>query len=329
VKRILIFTLVFCILAGRIFVPSGSAYAQAGESTTFTFSLCPDDSGAEDVGEEQITMVVTDLGDGEFELAFSNIGDLDTSITDIYLHDPFGLVVDDEVEIDTFGEVNFDEVESMTLDELTCPGVREGGPPRALGFEAVDDSEGSEVSVASIQTKYNNGVNPEEWLKLKFQAKPGITYQQILIALIVGQLKVGIKLLLALLIYIAYLIANTHEHGTYIQLASFEADPAEGGVAVRWETAAEVDNAGFNIYRSSSMGGPFTKINGQLIAAQGSGGGASYELFDPDGTSASFYQLEDLDYNGTSTKHLPMPVKAAQLTFDHQLFVPMASVTAR
>jgi hypothetical protein len=123
----------------------------------------------------------------------------------------------------------------------------------------------------------------------------------------------------------APLKANPHHPGTYIELSSFDAAPEDDGVAVRWETATEVDNAGFNLYRSNSISGPFIKINGALIAAKGNGGGASYEFVDPDGTRGSFYQLEDLDYNGSNTKHLPTRSKAAQLTFDNLLFVPMVS----
>jgi hypothetical protein len=180
------------------------------------------------------------------------------------------------------------------------------------------------ASAASVHANFNNGVNVNEWLKIKFKTSPGVTYQQILVALKTGQLKVGIKLLLALLAFLVqYLKANPHDPGTYIQLASFDAEPADEGVRVRWETAAEVDNAGFNLYRGNSIGGPFTKLNGQLLAAQGNGGGAAYEFFDPEGTASSFYRLEDIDYNGTNTVHLPIPARAAQATFDNFLFVPM------
>ena len=324
-KHILTLLLIFAILAATVFVPAGSAFAQTAESESFTFSLCPDDSSAEDVGAEQLSMVVTDLGDGEIEIVFSNAsGTFDSSITDIYLHDPFGYVIDGDVTLEATEAVNFEQTETMALDTVTCPVVSPDGPPEALGFVAVDQGE---VSAASIQTQFHNGVNTNEWLKLKFKASPGVTYQQILIALKTGQLKVGLKLLLQLIALITkYLKCDPHDPGTYIQLASFDAEPIEDGVMVRWETAAEVDNAGFNLYRSESMGGPFTKLNGKLLAANGNGGGATYEFLDPDGTGGSFYRLEDIDYNGTSTLHLPMPTKTAKVTLDNALFVPFVTI---
>ena len=36
-----------------------------------------------------------------------------------------------------------------------------------------------------------------------------------------------------------------------------------------WETAAEIDTAGFNILRSESQDGPFEKINDVLIPGEG------------------------------------------------------------
>ena len=40
-------------------------------------------------------------------------------------------------------------------------------------------------------------------------------------------------------------------------------------VTLAWQTGTEVDNAGFNLWRSETEGGPYTKLNDTLIAAQG------------------------------------------------------------
>jgi len=93
---------------------------------------------------------------------------------------------------------------------------------------------------------------------------------------------------------------------TVITLSSFTATPKAGKVVLKWSTEAEVENAGFNIYRSETEDGEYTKINDSLIPAQGSSTqGASYEFFDKDAKNRKtyYYKLEDIDLNGTATMH--------------------------
>lgn len=53
---------------------------------------------------------------------------------------------------------------------------------------------------------------------------------------------------------------------TAIDLKSFKAgSSAEGKVAIIWETATEIDNAGFNLYRSRSEDGVYKKVNDNHI----------------------------------------------------------------
>jgi hypothetical protein len=96
---------------------------------------------------------------------------------------------------------------------------------------------------------------------------------------------------------------------TLIELASFTATPKSNEVILEWSTESETDNAGFNIYRSESENGQYTKINDTLIPAQGSSTqGASYEFTDKDvqNRKTYYYKLEDIDLNGTSTMHGPV-----------------------
>ena len=68
---------------------------------------------------------------------------------------------------------------------------------------------------------------------------------------------------------------------TLVELVSFTAQPLHRAVRLTWETAAEIDNAGFNLYRAESEDGPYVKINDALIPAEGSSvQGASYEFVD-------------------------------------------------
>ena len=101
------------------------------------------------------------------------------------------------------------------------------------------------------------------------------------------------------------------EPPTAVSLVSFEAKVnGDGSVTLAWETASEVDNAGFNIYRSKRTDGTYKKVNGKLIPAQGGGSlGASYRYEDTPGRGAFYYKLEDVDYNGASAMHGPVKVR--------------------
>jgi hypothetical protein len=98
------------------------------------------------------------------------------------------------------------------------------------------------------------------------------------------------------------------EEPTAITLASFTVEPGVGSVALAWETTAEIDNAGFNLYRASTPDGPYAKVNDALIAAQGDPtSGASYTFMDEGLAPGTYaYKLEDVDLNGVATLHGPV-----------------------
>ena len=98
------------------------------------------------------------------------------------------------------------------------------------------------------------------------------------------------------------------EGATAITLASFTAEPGVGSVVLTWETGTEIDNAGFNLYRAITPGGPYAKINGVLIAAEGDPvAGATYSFLDEDlAPGTYYYKLEDVDLNGVTTRHGPV-----------------------
>jgi len=92
---------------------------------------------------------------------------------------------------------------------------------------------------------------------------------------------------------------------TLVLMSSFEAAPANQGVALRWTTDVEIDNEGFNIWRADG----FKKISPAMIPAKGGAtGGAAYDYFDGDLLNGRpyFYLLEDVDVNGISTFHGPV-----------------------
>jgi hypothetical protein len=104
-----------------------------------------------------------------------------------------------------------------------------------------------------------------------------------------------------------------------VTLASFNAVPAGGAIALNWETVSESYNLGFNLYRAESANGPRTKLNANLIPSQdGSLGGATYQFVDKaakPGITYSYW-LEDVDVYGAATWHGPV---SAALPFLHKV----------
>ena len=87
-----------------------------------------------------------------------------------------------------------------------------------------------------------------------------------------------------------------------VQLSSFYSKRNDAGaVVITWSTESELDNAGFNILRSLSRVGEFTRINAQLIPGAGTTGEKNtYTWTD---TSARpnvvyYYQIEDVSLDG-------------------------------
>ncbi|MFH1636597.1 MAG: hypothetical protein ABIG63_21660 [Chloroflexota bacterium] len=109
---------------------------------------------------------------------------------------------------------------------------------------------------------------------------------------------------------------------TLIELASFTATVHDGYVLLQWETISEIDNAGFNLWRSASAGGEYVKLNAKLIPAQGGPAlGASYTYQDTTVTEGMtyYYKLEDVDTHGVSTLHGPAWVSTG---ISYRLYIP-------
>lgn len=112
------------------------------------------------------------------------------------------------------------------------------------------------------------------------------------------------------------------EFVTAITLASFTAETGVGAtVRLDWQTAVEIDSAGFNMHRAASPNGPYRRVNPALIPAVGMGAGASYSYVDaPPGPGAFFYKLEEVDVNGVSTFYGPVSVDVPSTW--HWLYLP-------
>lgn len=110
---------------------------------------------------------------------------------------------------------------------------------------------------------------------------------------------------------------------TAVRLARFEAQPWTGGIHVEWETVTEIDNLGFNLYRSDQgPDGAYAQLNEQLIPslAPGSPQGAVYAWQDGavEPGAVCYYRLEDVDIHGMATMHGPVWATAG-----YGLYVPI------
>lgn len=94
-------------------------------------------------------------------------------------------------------------------------------------------------------------------------------------------------------------------------LTACAATPAR--VVVEWTTATEINTAGFNLYRGERAEGPFAKVNVELVAASPDplvGGKYRYEDTTVAPGQTYYYELEDVEYGGTTTRHGPIVITA-------------------
>lgn len=95
-----------------------------------------------------------------------------------------------------------------------------------------------------------------------------------------------------------------------VSLASFQAEWIDNEVAVTWDTVSEINNLGFNLYRSETPDQVGELITPQMIPSQAPGGlqGFSYSFVDSDVTPGQtyWYTLGDLEMSGLETLHGPV-----------------------
>jgi hypothetical protein len=105
---------------------------------------------------------------------------------------------------------------------------------------------------------------------------------------------------------------------TAVELLSFTARPDRLAIRVRWETASEIDNAGFNLYRATALEGEKVRLNADLIPSKvppGNPIGATYDWLDTQVVAGTiyYYWLEDVDIYGRATLHGPVKAQAQGL----------------
>ena len=101
---------------------------------------------------------------------------------------------------------------------------------------------------------------------------------------------------------------------TAVGLMWFRANREGARVKLSWETAIEMNNLGYHIYRASSETGERQRLNPELIAGAGTGTGRVYEWWDdqPAMAVAMYYWLEDVETTGRTEWHGPVIVRRTE-----------------
>ncbi len=93
-----------------------------------------------------------------------------------------------------------------------------------------------------------------------------------------------------------------------VTMDSFAAMAENGQVLVTWRTVSEIDNAGFNLWRSETLDGPRTLVAYAPSQAPGATAGAEYLVADADVQAGHtyWYWLEDVALSGATSMHGPV-----------------------
>jgi hypothetical protein len=88
---------------------------------------------------------------------------------------------------------------------------------------------------------------------------------------------------------------------------------ANAEVVVEWTTASELSTLGFNLYRSDLKDGIYEKVNDVLIPASPdplTGGNYTYLDNQVKAGTTYYYQLEDVESDGNTSRYGPIEVQA-------------------
>ncbi|MGA1825972.1 MAG: C25 family cysteine peptidase [bacterium] len=98
---------------------------------------------------------------------------------------------------------------------------------------------------------------------------------------------------------------------TAVTLLSFSASGHDSWIRIEWETAQEISNMGFYLYRAQSVDGPFVKCTNKLIPGSHMSMRAQYYYYDDSSVRQGnryYYKVEDIDLWGKRTAHGPISI---------------------
>lgn len=114
---------------------------------------------------------------------------------------------------------------------------------------------------------------------------------------------------------------------TAIDLVSFNATAQKSGVAVRWQTSAEINTFGFRLFRSTTGSrADAVQVTPELIPAQGRGqGGATYTWNDSSASAGQryFYWLQEVEASGATNEYGPATVITSSPASGSFLYLPL------
>jgi len=110
---------------------------------------------------------------------------------------------------------------------------------------------------------------------------------------------------------------------TAAELRFFQAIGLADRAVVTWETAGEAGMLGFNLYRATSLAGPWQPVNVALVPGRGaSASGADYVLRDAPGPGTFLYRLEEVDSRGKRTLLATTGVRVGPDATGWQVYAP-------
>lgn len=116
-----------------------------------------------------------------------------------------------------------------------------------------------------------------------------------------------ISIIVAALVLFLVLLSSTLQAAPErsVTLTYFIGESVETGARLEWQTATELDTAGFWLKRASTSSGPFVALDDiGMVPAQGSAtSGSTYETVDETAETgrAYWYQLVEVEYNGAES----------------------------
>jgi len=96
-----------------------------------------------------------------------------------------------------------------------------------------------------------------------------------------------------------------------VELSAFTATASDSSVILHWRTESEINNLGFNVYRSDTKEGVYTRVNARRIPGAGTNAiSRDYSFTDEQVVFGKtyYYYIEDIDFTGKINKSLIIEV---------------------
>jgi len=112
------------------------------------------------------------------------------------------------------------------------------------------------------------------------------------------------------------------ENPVPVELTSFSAVWQDNEVHLRWSTASETENMGFDVYRAEAQEAQFVKVNQALIPGAGNATVLhtyTYVDREVDPGKSYYYKLAEVDYRGRVRFHGPISVALGPVPLVYEL----------